>query len=224
MKKNQIQSVYRLHKMLGEKFGDDALSSRSLATIMNKKIVIRSKAIQQLSSILKVHPSEFIKDTDIASHFKSFDALKIKYKGKDALIVENLSSEDSPFSIEKLYIYPNRRTPYIENTKNSIPMLTFYVLRGILDVVFLEGLKKKHAKFKGGDSGAFSNLNKTYFLGNKSKHICIVLVICSPAGLNLQNLIRSKSKPSPETKNSKNKKPIREIGYGLSETSFFEYI
>ena len=216
MKKNRIQSVYRLHKMLGEKFGGDALSSRSLATIMNKKTVIRSKAIQQLSSILKVHPSEFIKDTDIASHFKNFDSIKIKYKSKDALIVDNLSSEGSPFSKEKLYIYPNRRTPYIENTKNSIPILSFYVLRGILDIVFLEGSKKIHTKFKGGDSGEFFNQGKTYFLGNKSKHICIVLVICFPPHSNLQNLIRSKSKPSTETKN---KKPIREIGYGLSDGS-----
>ena len=70
MKKSGIRSLYKFHQMLVQEFGKEALSRRSLTTIMNQKVVIRTKTIEQLSKILNVTPTDFIKDTDIQTDSK----------------------------------------------------------------------------------------------------------------------------------------------------------
>ena len=54
MKLRKIQSIYRLHQMLVEKFGKESISRRTLTTIMNQRVVIRTKVIQQLCAIFNI--------------------------------------------------------------------------------------------------------------------------------------------------------------------------
>lgn len=150
MKQSQIKSVYRLHKMLIEKFGADALSRRSLTTIMNQKVLIRAKTIDQLCDIFNISPMRFVEDTEIQPHLYDPHTFRIFDKSRKMVTAVQTFIPGPPYSVEKIYLKPGFQTPGLTGLagrKTKVrPSISIYVLRGMVDIVETDyTTHKKHS-------------------------------------------------------------------------------
>jgi hypothetical protein len=201
MKEKGIKSLYKLHQILVKEFGKQALSRRSLTTIMNQQVVIRSKVIHQLCHVFNIIPLQLIKETNIAPYFKDIDHLKIYDKNKIVFSI-NALFQGPPYSVEKVFLRPGQRTPQITANPGTIKntSVSIYVLRGTIDFVEID--KGKYRKrLKAGEFFEYNFKNSHYF-ENTSTLLCSLIFICCPPELSLRSAHIIGSRNSHPKKNS----------------------
>lgn len=175
---NKISSINELHQMLVEKFGAEALSRRSLSTILNKRIIPKRKTLLQLSQIFKCSIPRLIFNTEIS--FTEEDFMKLLFSQK----YEQLSMmlcHDAPFSVEKLHIRDGKEA-VLEFPKKLIKKQTlfFYCLRGMLEVADRKDPPKQTKYISVGQCFTIDT-DMDLFLKNHSRGTCTILIVASPS-------------------------------------------
>lgn len=172
MLEKNIKSLNEFHSLLVKRYGEKALSRRSLTTIINKRIVLRNNTIKQICEILECTPRELMKET--TARFREEEHIKI-ILSKEESHFQYYLSRGMPFSVEKLHLRKGAEIPMRLKKETADPKICIYVTRGKMET-YQKNLKGDPIVIKAGKSVSIITTKNVYLRNSSNQPSCAILI------------------------------------------------